>query len=150
MTYDGNKSTGTLLFVEHLDKNSPSMWNDNSITAYIQIIYQKCKNRHNMYLINAKKVLEADTIQKMISIYLYHIYSFVCLILLPQDNWFEFKFSFKILKRLFKLASQEEGMTFDSMIQNLSILHHKRIKLGHFSNFYHLFPTAHMPSNDSI
>ena len=143
MTYDGNKSTGTLLFVEHLDKNSPSMWNDNSITAYIyiQIICYKC---------NAKKVLEADTIQKMRSIYLYHIYSFVCLILLPQDNWFEFKFSLKILKRLFKLASQEEGMTFDSMIQNLSILHHKRIKLGHFSNFYHLFPTAHMPSNNSI
>ena len=145
MTYDGNKSTGTLLFVEHLDKNSPSMWNDNSITAYIQIICYKCKIGFN-----AKKVLEADTIQKMRSIYLYHIYSFVCLILLPQDNWFEFKFSFKILKRLFKLASQEEGMTFDSMIQNLNILQHKRIKLGHFSKFYHLFPTAHMPSNNSI
>ena len=119
MTYDGNKSTGTLLFVEHLDKNSPSMWNDNSITAYIQIICYKCKIGFN-----AKKVLEADTIQKMRSIYLYHIYSFVCLILLPQDNWFEFKFSFKILKRLFKLASQEEGMTFDSMIQNLNVLQH--------------------------
>ena len=141
MTYDGNKLTGTLLFVEHLDKNSPSMWNDNSITAYIQIICYKC---------NAKKVLEADTIQKMRSIYLYHIYSFVCLILLPQDNWFEFKFSLKILKRLFKLASQQEAMTFDIMSQNLNILQHKRFKLGHFSNFYHLFPTAHMPSNSPI
>jgi len=41
-------------------------------------------------------------------------------------------------------------MTFDSMIQNLNILQHKRFKLGQLSKFYHLFPTAHMPSNDSI
>ena len=34
MTYERNKSTGTILYVEHLDKKSTSMRDDNEITAY--------------------------------------------------------------------------------------------------------------------
>ena len=44
MTYERNKSTGTILYVEHLHKKIPFNVSDNDITAYMDNI-SEAQNR---------------------------------------------------------------------------------------------------------